>query len=260
MFYFRNIRLSKYYKKTIVVFLISLICFSAFGCTQRSSSSDTPTKTESTESSSVTVSLTEDNNSKETKDSGGTSASNDYTTEKERSAKQSSSAENNSDVTDRSTAANKTAAKASASEKQTTTKAKSKESTQKSSTCAPSEIICTVTVECKSILDNTDRLKDGHMEYVPSDGYIINNCSVTLENGSSAYDAVKSACDIQGVYLNAVGSSYGVYVAGFNNIDEKDCGSQSGWLYSVNGKYPSKSCGRYILSNGDSVVFTYTIS
>lgn len=131
---------------------------------------------------------------------------------------------------------------------------------QTDTTSSSSTITCTVTVECKSVLDNSDNLKAGHESYVPSDGYIINGYTVTIPNGSSAYDAVKSACDEQGVSVNVSNSSFGKYISGFNNIDEKDCGSQSGWIYYVNGSSPPKGCDKYTLSNGDNVVFSYTCS
>lgn len=102
-----------------------------------------------------------------------------------------------------------------------------------------------------------DDLKAGHEDFVPDDGYIIRSHSVTLKNGATAYDAVKETCDKNGVRLNAVSSSYGTYVAGINNIDEKDCGSQSGWIYKVNNVSPSKSCAKYKLKNGDAVTFSY---
>ena len=102
-----------------------------------------------------------------------------------------------------------------------------------------------------------DDLKAGHEDFVPHDGYIIRSHSVTLKHGATAYDAVKEACDENGVRLNAVSSSYGTYVAGINNIDEKDCGSQSGWIYKVNNVSPSKSCAKYKLKNGDAITFSY---
>lgn len=146
--------------------------------------------------------------------------------------------------------------------KQTNTPAKptTKKAATAKQTTTSSSITCSVTIECTSVLDNTDKLKEGHEEYVPSDGYIMSSCSVTIPNDSTAYDAVKAACESQGVTMNVVSSSYGKYIAGFNNIDEKDCGNQSGWLYFVNGSSPSKSCSKYKLSNGDNVVFSYTCS
>ncbi|MGN0533141.1 MAG: DUF4430 domain-containing protein [Eubacterium sp.] len=165
----------------------------------------------------------------------------------------------------------KATAKASTtSAKKKTAAAKKASSSQKEKTTAPSSakattaaseaeyISCTVEIECKSILGNMDSLKKGHEEYIPSDGVIMSRVSVTVKNKSSVYDAVMLACEKQGVSVNSVNSAYGKYIAGFNNIDEKDCGAQSGWMYTVNGSYPSKSCDKYILKSHDSIVFTYT--
>lgn len=134
-----------------------------------------------------------------------------------------------------------------------------KDNKEQNSSTAPT-VTCTVTVECKSILSNMDDLKAGHEDYVPSDGDIINGYSVTLPEGSTAYDAVMSACEKQDISVNVSSGSFGKYIAGFNNIDEGDCGSQSGWTYTVNGESPSEACDRYTLSDGDSVDFSYICS
>lgn len=169
-----------------------------------------------------------------------------------------------------SVADKKATAKASTTSAKKKTATAKKASSQKEKATAPSSakattaaseeeyISCTVEIECKSILGNMDSLKKGHEAYVPSDGVIMSRVSVTVKNKSSAYDAVMLACEKQGVSVNSVNSAYGKYIAGFNNIDEKDCGAQSGWMYTVNGAYPSKSCDKYILKNHDSIAFTYT--
>lgn len=121
-----------------------------------------------------------------------------------------------------------------------------------------STVSCTVTIECKKILDKTDSLKAGHEAYVPDDGIMLDAYTVHMKKGETAYDAVKKACSDNGVTINAVSSTYGVYIAGFNNIDEKDCGGGSGWIYFVNGSSLSKSCAKYEIQNGDNIVFSYT--
>ena len=37
-------------------------------------------------------------------------------------------------------------------------------------------------------------------------------------------------------------------------------GEQSGWMYTVNGEYPSVHAGAYELNDGDTVEFVYTVS
>ena len=75
--------------------------------------------------------------------------------------------------------------------------------------------------------------------------------TLTLEEGSTVYDALCA----MGVSIS--GSS--TYVSAINGLGEFDCGQNSGWLYSVNGVYPQKSCGKYVLSSGDSIVWKYTV-
>ncbi len=71
--------------------------------------------------------------------------------------------------------------------------------------------------------------------------------------GATVYDAL---CDL-GLTVNAHGSPYGTYVAAIGGLAEKEYGSTSGWMYSVNGVPPKMACSSYVLSNGDSVVWYY---
>ena len=138
-------------------------------------------------------------------------------------------------------------------EKLTTSKA----TTNKNEPTVKDEISCTLNVECKSILNNMDKLKDGHSEYVPANGYIIKGYKYTAKAGFTAYDALKKACEDNGIKLTAKSSMYGTYVSGINNIDEFDCGSQSGWMYSINGNRPNVSASSQRVTDGDEITFEY---
>ncbi len=48
------------------------------------------------------------------------------------------------------------------------------------------------------------------------------------------------------------------YVEGINQLYEFDCGKNSGWMYSVNGKYPNYGCSSYKLEDGDKIEWRYT--
>ena len=102
------------------------------------------------------------------------------------------------------------------------------------------------------------QLKSGHERFVPNDGYIIHAESHTVNRGSTAYDVLKLACNAHGIRLTAKSTSYGVYVVGINNLDEKDCGSASGWMYKVNGWFPNYGCSRYQVQQGDVICWVYT--
>lgn len=148
---------------------------------------------------------------------------------------------------------------------QTTTKATTEATTKKKKVTATkikkkkktNTVTCTVTVECKSILDHIDDLKEGHEEFVPDDGYIIKDYTYKAKKGYTAYDALKGACKKNDIKLTAKSTSYGIYISGINNLDEFDCGKQSGWMYSVNGIMPNTTCGNVSVDDGDSIVFTY---
>lgn len=171
-------------------------------------------------------------------------------------AEASSTTKPTSSTTDKSTSAATTTAKATTAK--TTAKTDTTAKPTETTTTTVSNITCTVTIECKTILGKMDKLKAGHESYVPANGIMLSGYSVTVKNGATAFDAVKQACGSNGISMNTTSSSYGYYIAGFNNIDEKDCGSTSGWTYYVNGSMPNKSCSKYAVKNGDSIVFSYT--
>ncbi len=79
------------------------------------------------------------------------------------------------------------------------------------------------------------------------------SASVAVAPGSSVYDALEAT----GVSINATDTQYGVYVSAIGGLAEKEYGSTSGWMYSVNGVTPMTSCGNYKLSDGDTVVWHY---
>ena len=148
----------------------------------------------------------------------------------------------------------KKAEKSSSKEKSTENK-----TTKKSKSAKPKkENACYITIECKTILNNMDKLKEGHEGFVPKNGIILQRKKYTFKDGETVFDILQKACDENGVILNARNTGYGIYVAGINNLDEFDCGKNSGWIYKVNSQAPPKSCGKYVLSQGDEIVFSYT--
>jgi hypothetical protein len=68
------------------------------------------------------------------------------------------------------------------------------------------------------------------------------------------FDALKALCSQKGIslkYKNAY------YIQGIGGLNEKDCGSGSGWMYRVNGSTPMIACNKYKLKDGDKVEWYY---
>ena len=90
-------------------------------------------------------------------------------------------------------------------------------------------------------------------------GYMLRSCAVTVNSGDTAYDVLCRACSDNSISINAKGTGYGIYVAGIGGLDEKEVGSDSGWMYYINGTAPQKACSKYKVSPGDTVLFYYTV-
>lgn len=118
---------------------------------------------------------------------------------------------------------------------------------------------CTFVIDCKTILDNKDKLKKGLEKYVPDDAVIFSK-TVGFNSGESVYDILRRICDENSIQMEAsytpAFSSY--YVEGINNLYEFDCGQGSGWMYSVNGVFPNYGCSSYKPANNDEIAFRYT--
>lgn len=118
---------------------------------------------------------------------------------------------------------------------------------------------CTFTIDCKTILNNKDKLRKGLEKYVPGNGMIYSG-TVGFNNDESVYDILRRICDENSIQMEAsytpTFSSY--YVEGINNLYEFDCGQGSGWMYSVNGVFPNYGCSSYKPVNNDKIAFRYT--
>lgn len=120
--------------------------------------------------------------------------------------------------------------------------------------------LCKITISCETVLDALDELDPAKAPYVPEDGVILKETVVEFEDGETAFDVLRracTACDIQLEYSwTPLYDSY--YVEGISHLYEFDCGSQSGWMYKVNGAFPNYGCSSYEIRNGDEIVWCYT--
>jgi hypothetical protein len=90
-----------------------------------------------------------------------------------------------------------------------------------------------------------------------ADGSVSASISTALPQGSTALDALAAT----GLPYNARTSQYSTYVAAIGGLAEKDSryGSTCGWLYAVNGSTPSYSASTYVLNDGDTVSWYFTL-
>lgn len=200
----------------------------------------------------------EDNSSETTEESGPTTE--EATTEAEK--------DTTSDKKDKTTekkAETTTAKKEETTtvKKEETTTVKKEETTtakQEETTEAPKRLTCTISINCATILDNMDKLDPAKKDFVPSDGWILKKITVTFEKGETVHDVLKRVCRDKGIHMESTYTPVydSAYVEGINQIYEFDCGSESGWMYKVNGWFPNYGSSQYEVSDGDEIAWVYT--
>ena len=153
-----------------------------------------------------------------------------------------------------------TTVKESTTKSEVTQKTENTTKIKKPETTTKKQNTCTFVIECKTILNNIENLKESKKEFLPADGVILKKTTVTFEDGETVFDVLKKVCKENNFQLE---SSYtpgydNYYIEGINQIYEKDCGTKSGWMYCVNGTFPNYGCSDYKLKNGDEIKFLYT--
>lgn len=105
-------------------------------------------------------------------------------------------------------------------------------------------ISVTVTVDCQ------DAVSFGYEAAinVAEDGIIYDD-TVELDEEATVMDAL----DATGLVIASDESEYGPYVTSIQSLAQGDCGSSSGWTFTVNGEYPSTTADQVTLSDGDEI-------
>lgn len=124
----------------------------------------------------------------------------------------------------------------------------------------PIAYTCTFSIECSSIFNHLSELEPNKLGVLPSNGIIFPAQTVTVYEGESVYDVLLRICKEQRIHLeSSLTPLYNsAYIEGIHNLYEFDCGAGAGWMYRVDGWYPSHSCSKYRLKPGQVVEFRYT--
>jgi hypothetical protein len=117
-----------------------------------------------------------------------------------------------------------------------------------------------LTVECKVLLDNLEKLDKNKRELVPADGVIFPAANVTVYEGESVFNVLQREMKRAQIHFEFVNTPIynSAYIEGINNLYEFDAGELSGWMYKVNGWFPNYGCSRYQPEAGDVVEWIFT--
>ncbi len=112
----------------------------------------------------------------------------------------------------------------------------------------------TLTVRCDAVPGLAD------YEYLPQDGIMLAAETYEIEAGETVYDILVQAARKHALHLDATGAGDAMYVRGIGHLYEMEHGDLSGWNYLVNGAIPSTGCAAYTLSDGDEIVWEYSLT
>ena len=117
-------------------------------------------------------------------------------------------------------------------------------------------VIGTVTLEirCDVLNGKTD------LSYIPEDGIILEKTEFALAEGESVFDILEEAVRANRIQMEYGGTGDLIYIKGLGYLYELAHGDLSGWVYHVNGESPSVGCAMYTLSDGDTIVWHYTLN
>lgn len=125
-------------------------------------------------------------------------------------------------------------------------------------TDVPKKTMCYISINCRTLIENPEKLKSEKKELVPADGMIISNEHISFAEGDSLFDVLQKAAKEFKIQVDfEKNASGGVYVKGIGNLYEKDAGDMSGWGYTVNGEYPTVSCTEYKVKSDDKLEWIY---
>lgn len=119
---------------------------------------------------------------------------------------------------------------------------------------------CTISISCATLLNNKDKLDEDDRELVPDDGWLLKPTTVLINSNDTVFDVLKRVCRSKKIHMefsnNPVYDS--AYIEGIGNLYEFSAGSNSGWMYRVNGWFPNYGCSQYSLNDGDTIEWMYT--
>lgn len=124
----------------------------------------------------------------------------------------------------------------------------------------PKKPTCTISISCATILNNMDKLDKNKKDLVPKDGWILKPITVEYEENETVFDLLKRICMERKIHMESSWTPMynSAYIEGIYNLYEFDCGSLSGWMYSVNGVYNNYGCSKAVIKEGDVIKWVYT--
>ena len=119
---------------------------------------------------------------------------------------------------------------------------------------------CTISIDCKTVLDHLDSLNPKMQKLIPKDGIVLSDYTVGFEGEKTVFDILKQACNENNISFeySYVPAFKTAYIEGLADLYEFDLGDLSGWQYFVNDEYAPVGCSAFTVKDGDRISWRYT--
>ena len=113
-----------------------------------------------------------------------------------------------------------------------------------------------LSVSCSIVFaDGNDGLLDKSVkEILPQDGGIF-SATVSAKKKQTVYELIISVMRDNKIHCE---SSRG-YIKGINNLYEKACGEESGWVFFINGEFSSAGANMIYVKENDKIEWFYSV-
>ncbi len=89
------------------------------------------------------------------------------------------------------------------------------------------------------------------------DSEVLFSSETEYRDGITAFDTLLECAKEKNIPVAYSGNKSSAYITSIGGLAEKQHGSMSGWIYTLNGESVMTPCGKCVLSPGDSVEFKY---
>lgn len=131
---------------------------------------------------------------------------------------------------------------------------------EKPETIVEKKQTCEIAITCEILASNLDLLPSGKRELIPPNGVILALTEESFEKGESVFDILARTTKNNKIHMEFVKTPIynSAYIEGIHNIYELDGGEASGWMYSVNGRFPQGGASTYIVEPNDRIHWVYS--
>lgn len=113
----------------------------------------------------------------------------------------------------------------------------------------------TVSISCQTALNYAGDLGLS----LPEDGMLLPATQWEFTGSATVWDAFQVVCNANGIEYRATSSWSGQYIRQIGGLRELACGSTSGWVYYLNGSFPSQGVSSQPIQDGDVIQIAYTV-